>query len=86
MDWVVETGMLAALGAAAITWVALKLLHPLAPRLHLLDYPKGRKDHAHPTPITGGLAMAAAFVVIGVLTVDSFATDTLVSFSVSTLR
>ena len=83
MDWVVETGMLAALGAAAITWVALKLLHPLAPRLNLLDYPKGRKDHAHPTPITGGLAMAAAFVVIGVLTVDSFATDTLVSFSVA---
>ncbi|MGY0561664.1 MraY family glycosyltransferase [Luteimonas sp. A277] len=85
MEWVVETGTLAALGAALITWIVLKLLHPLAPRLNLLDYPKGRKDHAHPTPITGGLAMLAALVAVGVVTIGSFATDTLVSFLVAAL-
>ena len=39
------------------------LLHPVAHRLDLLDHPKGRKDHSHPTPITGGLAMAVGILV-----------------------
>lgn len=47
-----------------MTWLVQWLLQPLAPRLNLLDHPKGRKDHAHPTPITGGIAMAVS--VIGV--------------------
>jgi UDP-GlcNAc:undecaprenyl-phosphate GlcNAc-1-phosphate transferase len=48
----------AALGAFALTCLLLWLLQPVATRLDLLDHPRGRKDHAHPTPITGGLAMA----------------------------
>jgi UDP-GlcNAc:undecaprenyl-phosphate GlcNAc-1-phosphate transferase len=46
--------------AAGLTVLLHWALHPLARRLDLLDYPTERKDHAHPTPITGGLAMAAA--------------------------
>ncbi len=49
------------LGAASVAFVGtallLWLLHPLAARIGLLDHPHGRKDHAHPTPVTGGLAM-----------------------------
>lgn len=70
IQWLVETGIGPALLAAAVAWGVLKLLHPLAPRLNLLDFPKGRKDHAHPTPIIGGLAM-----VVGVLVVFLFAPD-----------
>jgi len=44
--------------AAAITRLLLGVLQPLAVRLGLLDYPSGRKDHAEPTTVTGGLAMA----------------------------
>lgn len=44
--------------AATLTLLALWLLRPVADRLNLLDHPRGRKDHAHPTPVTGGLAMA----------------------------
>lgn len=59
---------MAALAAVGVTWFVLWLLQPLAPRLNLLDYPKGRKDHAHPTPITGGLAMLAGVSVVGLST------------------
>lgn len=45
--------------AAALTSLVLWLLHPVAIRLNLLDYPRGgRKDHGHPTPVTGGIAIA----------------------------
>lgn len=84
-EWLVEAGVPHALAAAALTWLVLKLLHPVAPRLNLLDYPTVRKDHAHPTPITGGLAMLAAFVVMAAVTIGDFATDTLVSFSAAAL-
>ena len=80
-----DVGLGRAILAAVITWLVLRLLQPLAPRLNLLDYPKGRKDHAHPTPITGGLAMLAAFMVTGVVTVGDFAASTLVSFTVAAL-
>lgn len=53
----------AALMALAITSVVLWLLHPLAQRLGLLDYPAGRKDHAVPTPVTGGVAIFLGCVV-----------------------
>ncbi len=49
-----------AIAAFALTCLLLWILQPVATRLDLLDHPQGRKDHAHPTPITGGLAMAAA--------------------------
>lgn len=53
------------LTAAALTLLALWLLQPVAYRLKLLDIPKGRKDHADPTPITGGLAMAVGAMLTG---------------------
>ena len=83
MDWLLEVGVGRALVAALITWVGLKLMQPVAPRLNLLDYPKGRKDHAHPTPITGGIAMLAAFVLLGFWTVGNHASDTIISFTIA---
>src|SRR5690554_4454037 len=85
MELLLDLGVVHALAAAAITWVVLKLLHPVAPRLNLLDYPKGRKDHAHPTPITGGLAMLVAFIALGALTVGELASRMMVSFAAAAL-
>jgi UDP-N-acetyl-D-glucosamine/UDP-N-acetyl-D-galactosamine dehydrogenase len=48
-----------ALIVAGMLWV----LEPLAYRLGLLDHPGGRKDHPHPTPIIGGIAMALGILV-----------------------
>lgn len=56
--------------AAALTLLVLWLLRPVAHRLNLLDYPAGRKDHAHPTPITGGLAMVIGILVTAWVTLD----------------
>ena len=44
-----------------------QVLAPVANRLDLLDHPVGRKDHAHPTPITGGIAMLAGMLLPGSL-------------------
>ena len=49
--------------AFGLTCLLLWLLQPVAKRLDLLDHPKGRKDHAQPTPVTGGLAMAIASIL-----------------------
>ena len=49
--------LMGALLAFALTTLALLFLNPVAPRLNLLDHPQGRKDHAHPTPVTGGIAI-----------------------------
>lgn len=46
-----------------LTGLLVWMLHPFAHRHGLLDRPAGRKDHAYPTPITGGLAIAAAVFV-----------------------
>ena len=85
LQWMLDVGVGRAMVAALITWLVLKLLHPVAPRLNLLDYPKGRKDHAHPTPITGGLAMLVAFIALGALTVGELASRTVVSFAAAAL-
>lgn len=53
----------AALLALAITSLALWLLQPVARRLNLLDHPAGRKDHAVPTPVTGGVAILIGCVI-----------------------
>jgi UDP-GlcNAc:undecaprenyl-phosphate/decaprenyl-phosphate GlcNAc-1-phosphate transferase len=53
----------AALAALGVTWFAQWLLQPVATRLNLLDHPKGRKDHASPTPVTGGIAMGLGVVL-----------------------
>lgn len=49
--------------SAALTGLLLWLLEPLAHRFGLVDRPGGRKQHLLPTPITGGLAIAAAVFV-----------------------
>ena len=53
--------------AFAVTLLMQKLLIPVAGRLDLLDYPAGRKDHPHPTPVIGGIAM-----LIGVLVATAY--------------
>lgn len=80
MDFLIDTGLFQGIAAAALTWLMMKVLHPFAPRLNLLDFPKGRKDHAHPTAITGGLAMAVAFVAVLVTARHTYALASLVSF------
>jgi len=47
-----------------LVWATIWLLQPLARPLRLLDFPKGRKDHAEPTPVTGGLGMALALLLL----------------------
>lgn len=80
MEWLLDAGLVHAAAAAVLTWVVMRWLHPYAPRLNLLDMPLGRKDHAHPTPITGGLAMLAAFCVVGAVSLGQHASETLASF------
>ena len=64
-------GLLAAVACAAFV---LALLGP-AQRFGLVDHPAGRKNHAAPTPLIGGLAMflalAVAFALAGLLPVQS---------------
>lgn len=62
--------LFAATVAALLTVVLQWLLHPVAHKLDLLDRPAGRKHHSHPTPVTGGLAMAVAAVCVLVAMVD----------------
>lgn len=61
--------------AGLLTWLVLRLLQPVASRLDLLDHPMGRKDHAHPTPITGGIAMAVGVMVAGLMTLSTVGTS-----------
>lgn len=66
----VELILVAVVAAAVLTCVVQWLLRPVANRLDLLDHPRGRKDHSHPTPVTGGLAMAMGVLVVTVFTAD----------------
>jgi len=45
------------LSAFAVTAVVLLALRPVASRVGLLDVPGGRKTHANPTPLIGGLGI-----------------------------
>ncbi len=36
-----------------------------------MDYPAGRKDHAEPTPVIGGVAMLVGIVLASILTLDA---------------
>jgi UDP-GlcNAc:undecaprenyl-phosphate GlcNAc-1-phosphate transferase len=62
--------LITVLGFAAaflLTAALILALRPVAARFGLLDHPGGRKDHAAPTPVIGGLAIAlGAAVSIGV--------------------
>ena len=57
-------GLIGGCVAFALTLVLQWLLVPMARHLDLLDYPAGRKDHAHPTPVIGGVAMLAAVLLV----------------------
>ncbi|MGY1457352.1 MraY family glycosyltransferase [Luteimonas sp. A534] len=85
MELLLEIGVFHAVLAAGLAWAVLKLLHPWARRLNLLDFPQGRKDHAHPTPIIGGLAMVVGFLVVMGLAVPGHAPATMLSFTVASL-
>jgi UDP-GlcNAc:undecaprenyl-phosphate GlcNAc-1-phosphate transferase len=80
MDLLTDTGVLQGLAAAVVTWVLMRLLHPYARQLNLLDFPLGRKDHAHPTAITGGLAMAVAIILVVSTSTTGYAMASLASF------
>lgn len=67
--YVLESGQIQiAATAAALTALVLWLLQPVAARFKLIDLPNCRKNHVHPTPNTGGLAMAIAVLVTGLAT------------------
>lgn len=59
----------ALLVATAVTGLVMWFAEPSARRLNLLDHPNdNRKDHATPTPVTGGIAMVAGVIVAGIAT------------------
>ena len=69
-----ETGLLtvrwaglAVVAAFCFSVLAIQLLAPLAARLRLVDLPGGRKTHAAPTPLVGGLAVAIAAIPVATL-------------------
>jgi UDP-GlcNAc:undecaprenyl-phosphate GlcNAc-1-phosphate transferase len=58
-----EVHLLGAL-ALATTVLLIPALTPVARRLRLVDQPAGRKMHAHPTCLVGGIAMLITFIGI----------------------
>ena len=48
--------------AFAVSAVCCRLLLGWAECLRLVDHPIGRKDHEHPTPVIGGIAIYAALL------------------------
>jgi UDP-GlcNAc:undecaprenyl-phosphate GlcNAc-1-phosphate transferase len=48
--------------SSILTALLVWILDPLARRHGLVDRPGGRKDHALPTPVTGGLSIAVAAI------------------------
>lgn len=58
--------------AAAVAFLATLIMQwiliPVAGRLGLLDFPAGRKDHAQPTPVIGGIAMLVGILVARAVT------------------
>ena len=60
--------------ASAVTALVMWFAEPSARRFNLLDHPNdNRKDHASPTPVTGGIAMVAGVVVAGIATLPILA-------------
>jgi UDP-GlcNAc:undecaprenyl-phosphate GlcNAc-1-phosphate transferase len=51
--------------AAGIAWQATPVVVQLIRRFGLLDHPDARKTHRRPLPRGGGLAVVAAFVLVG---------------------
>lgn len=55
-----------ALVAALATTLLLRLSLPVAHKIGMVDRPGGRKDHARPTPTTGGMAIVAGIVITSI--------------------
>jgi UDP-GlcNAc:undecaprenyl-phosphate GlcNAc-1-phosphate transferase len=62
-----KTTGLELLAAFSAVVALIYLLDPLARRVGLLDHPGGRKDHAAPTPVTGGIAIALGTIIPALL-------------------
>jgi len=57
--------------AFGLAWVLTRLLLPVAPSLGLIDHPIGRKNHAAPTPVIGGVALIIAVNVLAWLFIEN---------------
>ncbi len=58
----------ALLAAFALSWLALRMLHPLAVRVGLLDHPRSpRKNHDIPVPLIGGIAIFVSLLLVDLL-------------------
>lgn len=62
-----KTTGLELLAAFSAVVALIYLLDPVARRIGLLDHPGGRKDHAAPTPVTGGMAIAIGTIIPALL-------------------
>src|SRR5690242_17831023 len=68
------------LGAVSfvISWLATAAMIRIAPRLGLVDKPGGRKIHANPKPLGGGVAMFIGFalpMLVGLIVVKFYHPD-----------
>lgn len=54
------------LSALLLTLAAILVLRPLAVRVGLLDHPGGRRMHASPAQLTGGIAISLSVIGLGV--------------------
>ena len=67
MDAFLEAkGWLALLAPLLSALLVLALVAP-ARRFGMVDHPGGRKNHDHPTPLVGGLAIFLAFLIVNAL-------------------
>lgn len=62
-----KTTVLELVAAFSAVVALIYILDPVARRIGLLDHPGGRKDHARPTPVTGGPAIAVGTIVPALL-------------------
>lgn len=58
-----HTILLAAVIGIAVAYMLTPLVRNLASRLGIVAHPGGRRVHTRPTPLMGGLAMYAAFII-----------------------
>ena len=67
MDAFLEAkGWLALLAPLVSALLVLALIAP-ARRFGMVDHPGGRKNHDHPTPLVGGVAIFLAFLMVNAL-------------------
>lgn len=62
MSHLFASAVTSAFVAALVTHLLVPLLASLAPSVGAMDYPGERRDHRHPVPRVGGLAIVAGFL------------------------